>query len=230
MMSRIITGGSANERKEKAELLCEQEAVNTYDRQIFAMADSATDEKGSAEEKFGITMIRRIKKQALLKPAYSQQNAIIILEAQQLTHPAQQALLKFLEEPPTHSIIILTADRASSMLPTILSRCQLIKLKDQNDTDEGKDIELHKVLNDTNILHGKRMELAESITKNDPALWIKNYIITGRSLLLTHLAEGNTQAVKKLSQSLTAAQEAYQMLTTTNSNQRLVLEHFFFSI
>ncbi|MEN9407944.1 MAG: hypothetical protein RLZZ455_1160 [Candidatus Parcubacteria bacterium] len=230
MMSRIIIGGSANERKEKTELFCEQEAVNTYDRQIFSISAPLADEKGSAEEKFGIAMVRRIKKQALLKPAYSQHTAIIILEAQQLTHPAQQALLKFLEEPPTQSIILLTADRASSMLPTILSRCQLIKLNDQEDNDEDVSSELHAVLNNASLSHGERMELAEIIAKNDPVLWIKNYIVTARRLLLTHLAENNTHAVKKLSHSLTAAQEAYQTITTTNSNQRLVLEHFFFSI
>lgn len=54
--------------------------------------------------------------------------AIIIEDAHLLTLQAQNALLKTLEEPPTGTIIFLTARSEASLLPTIRSRSQLLQL------------------------------------------------------------------------------------------------------
>lgn len=54
--------------------------------------------------------------------------AVIVHQAQALTIPAQQAFLKTLEEPGETNCIILTADSESSLLPTIRSRCKIIRL------------------------------------------------------------------------------------------------------
>ena len=51
-----------------------------------------------------------------------------IEEANLLTIPAQNALLKMLEEPPASTNFYLTLDSATSLLPTIRSRCTLINL------------------------------------------------------------------------------------------------------
>lgn len=54
--------------------------------------------------------------------------AIVIEHAQRLTNEAQNALLKLLEEPPANTIMILTADRSSGLLPTISSRLQSLTI------------------------------------------------------------------------------------------------------
>jgi len=51
-----------------------------------------------------------------------------LINADELTVHAQNALLKTLEEPPKGSLIILTASHTQSILPTILSRCNLIRV------------------------------------------------------------------------------------------------------
>ncbi|MBI2309457.1 hypothetical protein HYU89_00995 [Candidatus Collierbacteria bacterium] len=56
------------------------------------------------------------------------QRAVIIHQAQTLTIPAQHAILKILEEPGENNYIILIADSESSLLPTIRSRCKIIRL------------------------------------------------------------------------------------------------------
>lgn len=57
-----------------------------------------------------------------------------IEEASRLTNDASNALLKLLEEPPINTSIYLSCDNSSSLLPTIRSRAQTIKLDEANPT------------------------------------------------------------------------------------------------
>lgn len=61
------------------------------------------------------------------RPYASKKKTVVIFSAERLTIPAQQALLKTLEEPPTYAQIILTASNVYALLPTIQSRCMVIK-------------------------------------------------------------------------------------------------------
>ena len=54
---------------------------------------------------------------------------VIIEQAQQMTIEAQNALLKLLEEPPSGTILILTAPSDQRLLPTIRSRAQIIQIQ-----------------------------------------------------------------------------------------------------
>lgn len=58
--------------------------------------------------------------------------AVIIEDAGCMTTEAQNALLKTLEEPPKDSILILTAESPSALLPTITSRLKAVQLKPAN--------------------------------------------------------------------------------------------------
>ncbi len=51
----------------------------------------------------------------------------VIPDADQLNTEAQNVLLKTLEEPPADTIFILQAEKAGDFLPTVLSRCRLIR-------------------------------------------------------------------------------------------------------
>ena len=61
------------------------------------------------------------------KPQLSQSTIYVICESERLRTPAQNALLKVIEEPPSHCFIILLCTRLERLLPTILSRCQRIR-------------------------------------------------------------------------------------------------------
>jgi DNA polymerase-3 subunit delta' len=52
----------------------------------------------------------------------------LILEADRMKAEAANALLKILEEPPPQTLMILTATSLDGMLPTIVSRCQPVRL------------------------------------------------------------------------------------------------------
>lgn len=75
----------------------------------------------------GIEKIREIRHITTLKPLEGRR-VVIIAQADKMTIPAANSLLKILEEPPETMHLILTASQANSMLPTILSRCQEIRL------------------------------------------------------------------------------------------------------
>ena len=69
-----------------------------------------------------IDQVREIKKNIFQKPLTQKFKVVIIENAQKLTLPAQNALLKILEEPPVHAIIILEANSQKALVPTIISR------------------------------------------------------------------------------------------------------------
>ncbi len=72
----------------------------------------------------GIDEIRDLKEGIKFRPSKSKYKIFIIDEAHQLTKEASNALLKTLEEPPSHAIFILATTEIHKMIPTIQSRCQ----------------------------------------------------------------------------------------------------------
>ncbi len=83
-------------------------------------------EEDSSELK--IDQIREIQKEIAYKPYESERKLYIIDEADKMTVQAANSLLKTLEEPPSYATIILLAEEISSLLPTIISRCENVKL------------------------------------------------------------------------------------------------------
>jgi DNA polymerase III subunit delta' len=79
----------------------------------------------------GIEQVRELQKFLHLKTTGQQaiRRVIIIEQAHTMTHEAQNALLKVLEEPPADTVIILTAIRSKHILPTIYSRVQQLTVK-----------------------------------------------------------------------------------------------------
>ena len=65
----------------------------------------------------------------MIKPYQSQYKIYIIDHADLMTPQAQNALLKTIEEPPQYAIIMLLTENADLLLPTITSRCVMLKLR-----------------------------------------------------------------------------------------------------
>lgn len=68
-----------------------------------------------------------------IKPYSSPYKIYIIAEADMMSVQAQNALLKTIEEPPEYSVIILLTENAETLLPTIRSRCVMLKLRNIKD-------------------------------------------------------------------------------------------------
>lgn len=85
-------------------------------------------ESGAARS-FHIESIREIKNTLWLAPNESEQKIYILLNIENMTAEAQNALLKSLEEPPAHARFILTCDNRRSLLDTIISRSTVYTLE-----------------------------------------------------------------------------------------------------
>ena len=72
----------------------------------------------------GVDNIREIVEQVNYAPILGKYKIYIIDEAHMLSDSAFNALLKTLEEPPTHVIFILATTDPEKIIPTVLSRCQ----------------------------------------------------------------------------------------------------------
>lgn len=76
-----------------------------------------------------IKQIRQIVGDTAKKPFESGYKVVIIENAEKMTHDAQDAFLKTLEEPPENTVFLLLAENHNLLLPTIVSRCQVYQLK-----------------------------------------------------------------------------------------------------
>ncbi len=74
-----------------------------------------------------IDTIRNMKKDVYIKPFSSERKIYIVPRADTMNIPAQNSLLKVLEEPPAYCTIILIAENSNLFLPTILSRAVNVK-------------------------------------------------------------------------------------------------------
>lgn len=77
----------------------------------------------------GIDDIRDLKSKVKLSPALGKTKVYIIDEVHMLTSEAFNALLKTLEEPPTHVVFILCTTEVHKVPETIKSRCQVFRIK-----------------------------------------------------------------------------------------------------
>ncbi len=90
--------------------------------------DVAVLRKRDGHRDIPIRGIRELTAQSYLKPAHGPARVAIIDAADEMSPHASNALLKTLEEPAPHAVIILIASRVDGVLPTIASRCRHIAL------------------------------------------------------------------------------------------------------
>ncbi len=88
------------------------------------------------ETSIGIEEVRQIQNFLSKKPIQEKNNSVYIFDAHLLTIPAQNALLKTLEEPPSNSEIYLVTTSPDTLLPTVLSRVQIQKTSDKITSSE----------------------------------------------------------------------------------------------
>jgi DNA polymerase-3 subunit delta' len=76
-----------------------------------------------------IDQIRQLQREIMLTPHEGRYRVAILSDFDQATVEASNCLLKTLEEPPPQVVLCLTAPVASRLLPTIVSRCQVVYLR-----------------------------------------------------------------------------------------------------
>jgi DNA polymerase-3 subunit delta' len=94
-----------------------------------AHPDVRTLARPAGRRNLSIDEIKELREEAALKPLEARYKVYILREAEDLSEPAANALLKTLEEPPANVVLVLTAADAGLLLPTVVSRCQHLRLR-----------------------------------------------------------------------------------------------------
>lgn len=137
----------------------------------------------------GIPEARKIKEILNKKTFMGGDRLIIIREIEKATPEAANALLKILEEPPVGTYFILTTANANTILPTIVSRCQIISQAKSSKPPDSKAIEktLEVIKRIINNPPGGRLVISQNIakTRETTSQFLDDLIVT-LSYLLNH--------------------------------------------
>ena len=112
-------------------------------KQIQAMqhADLTVIQADSEGGTLKVDQIRDSRKSLTLKPYMSKFRVAIFLRFQEANDNAANALLKTLEEAPSYAVLILTTGNSEQLLPTIVSRCEVLRLRPLSVDGIKKDLE-----------------------------------------------------------------------------------------
>jgi DNA polymerase-3 subunit delta' len=145
-------------------------------RQIEAMqhADLTIIQSESEGGTLKVDQIREARRSLTLKPYQSKHRVSVFLRFQEANDSASNALLKTLEEAPSYAVLILTADNPEQLLPTIISRCEVLRLRPLKIEEVQRGLEHGGMENERArlIAHisGGRFGYALRLTENDSLL------------------------------------------------------------
>ncbi|MFQ3651869.1 MAG: DNA polymerase III subunit delta' [Gemmataceae bacterium] len=125
------------------------------------------------KHEFPVEQMRALLANFALKPARSRGRIIIVDEADDFNEESSNAFLKTLEEPPPGSLLILVGFSPERQLPTIVSRCQVVRFAPLAD-DLVRDL-LRQAEVEEHLLN-RLVRLAggspgRALALSDPALW-----------------------------------------------------------
>ena len=161
-----------------------------------------------------IEMVRELSQ--FMKLSLSEKTAIVIREIDKASIEGQNAFLKNLEEPQKNIIFVLTAKQEFGVLQTILSRCQIIRVKDAMHIPKNENAQEF-----LNLSSGEKLSLISNLKKREEALEFLEDFIHNEHKLLTAKGEG----LNRVAAHLKIAQSTYDNLNS-NGNVTLQLTNF----
>ena len=168
--------------------------------------------KTKKTQEIKIEQIRGLQHHLSLTPFSAPQKVIIIDSAENLTQEAANCLLKTLEEPPPKSLLILVSSNFRRLLPTIISRCQLIKflpvpakLIEQGLLQSG--FRNKQKISQAVKIAGGRPGLAQELLKNPESLIRKNQAQEEFEKIIKQDLVGRFKYVQVLAQDTTGARQ-----------------------
>jgi len=229
MTSFLIVQGSVSQRLETAKTLAEKSlgqklsSTNNPPDLFYFPVDKE-------DKSLGIAAIRDLIKRLARTTTQAKNKVGLIAEAQRMTREAQNALLKTLEEPPAHSVLILTAPKAETLLPTIVSRCAIWRLpptatlpQDNPEYPEARNAWREIVQKN----RGERLAwVEENKTRFTDQGQVQRWLEVWTALLRDLALKQNQSAIL----SLKKAEQLHRWLITTNVNPRLLWENFLLSL
>ena len=176
------------------------------------------------KDTISINQIKDLIHALTLKTSQSQRHLFVIRDGDLMTLPAQNCLLKTLEECADNNLIIIVTSNANKLLPTILSRCQI----------ETKSIPFISTPLDPPIGDWAKTNftlLTDQILKHDPKTYFLSVIATvGARRDAPH--PSSLRGVLDEAIYINKIQQAALICLddlSKNINPKLALDHFFLS-
>lgn len=144
--------------------------------------DELTEKLKLKKLPFIIKKIDDVKKLAdITKLSFDEKTAIIADSFDDASEEAQNAFLKALEEPQKNLVYILTAKSIENILPTIISRCQIIETQNSKIEIQNRQ-ECEKFIGGS---IGVRFEITSKITDRQDAInWLEEIILVAHEIFL----------------------------------------------
>lgn len=179
-----------------------------------------------ADDTIKIKHVRELQQASSYSAQANQPHVMVLHNIDAASLPAQNALLKLVEEPPPHVYLVLTATKRSDVLPTLQSRC--ITHTIAIDTSQKKDNGAPATTLYQDIMqssHGQLVLLAAQYKERDAARTVVNDLLS----YVVHQLEKTTGETKQLIKQSQALDAACSKLDA-NTNVLLTLESCFFSM
>ena len=167
-----------------------------------------------------IDQIREMQQTLALAPYQSPFRMVLIPDFQHATIGASNALLKSLEEPPSRALLILTADAKESLLETIASRCEVLRLRPSSITTLESYLRDEIPLSPARAkrlahLAGGRVGTALSFNSDQDLLDAYDEALTDLGDLLNSRLRERLQYVERLQQRKGTSREQFGFLIAT---------------
>jgi DNA polymerase III gamma/tau subunit len=219
MQSILITGKDQEKVQLAAKRICDENKISRFDIEII-----------ESEKTVGIGDIRKLQEKLFLKPLESEKKAVILEAFFGMTPDSQNAFLKVLEEPPADTIIMILTSSLDFVLPTVLSRCNLINLDKVKQLSEEEIATNLKLISEIrNGSASKALKVAQDNGKDREAALA---FLEGLIISLQINLENNDKQLSnvELLKILKGLQKTYTIIKTTNVAPRLALENLFLGI
>jgi hypothetical protein len=210
MHAFLIIGKTAGDRQKEIDRRLAEASVSPFD--VVRVPDDVLS--------VGIADIRAFTRALSIAANAGGTKAGVLNTIDRLTPESQNALLKPLEEPPPHTIILAETGNPDTLLPTILSRCTLISLGSQGaDTSVDYTALVQEILAAT---PGKRLMLLDPYTgtREDASAFLHAVTVSVHAMLV---ATPTDPSLAKLLKNLLLAHSQLSV----NVNPKLVIDNCF---
>jgi DNA polymerase III delta prime subunit len=191
--------------------------IGTDPKILQAKIDELADNLNRPTLEFPIKKIEEVRNLSRFTKLKVQSPTIILIRSiEEATLEAENAFLKNLEEPQENISYILTANSEYKILPTIISRCQVIKLKIKNSE------KIESVKEFLGLTISQRLSAIDKIKDRSDALnFVSQLLLSAHNLLLVSTENPKIEVIEFLK----VAQKAFNNLKA-NGNVCLQLTNF----
>jgi DNA polymerase III delta prime subunit len=243
--SYIFAGAGENEKDEAAYYFIAKIAGKVGDKEFLARIKAKNhpdvvivepeieEKKGKTREKeISISQVRDSLERLKFFPYELKTKFCIIKRSQKMNAEAANALLKSLEEPSANAIFILLADSVESLLPTIASRCAVLRFP-QRTLPEWSEENREQMKNIFQQEIFERFEYIEKISKNKNEMIavLKDWeMVMAESLRKLVGSNEDQRKIEKVIALVAGTRESINRLEHTNANARGIGEELMLNI